>query len=86
MYPHLQQTSLLFLIGWIAVILFALTVMIGELTGALQLPHLENGTPICYISTALALIIGLLSWFYFRIKEVHFIDQRDSMRITDTEY
>ena len=26
--------------------------LIGELTGALQLPHLENGTPICYISTA----------------------------------
>ena len=72
MYPHVQKALVLFLIGWAPVMLLALTGVVGELTGVLQCPHLENGTPQCYISAALALTIGLLAWFLFRIKTANF--------------
>ncbi len=72
MYPHVQKALVLFVIGWAPVMLLALTGVVGELTGVLQCPHLENGTPQCYVSAALALTIGLLSWFLFRIKTANF--------------
>jgi len=68
MYPHLQKASVLFLIGWIPVVILALTGVVGELTDVLQCPHLENGTPQCYLSAALALFIGLLTWLLFKIQ------------------
>ena len=67
-YPRLQQAFLLFLIGWVPVILLALTGVVGELIGVLQCPHLEIGIPQCYISAALALIIGLIAWLLFKIE------------------
>jgi hypothetical protein len=68
MYPRLQQAFLLFLVGWVPVILLALTGVVGELTDILQCPHLENGIPQCYLSAALALIIGLIAWLLFKIQ------------------
>jgi hypothetical protein len=70
MYPRLHKASILFLIGWTPVITLALTGVLGELTDMLQCPHLENGIPQCFISAALALIIGLLAWFLFKIEAV----------------
>ena len=72
MYPLVQKALVLFVIGWAPVVLLALTGVVGELTGVLQCPHLENGTPQCYISAALALTIGLLAWFLFRVKTANF--------------
>ena len=57
MSPRLQKASTLFLIGWVPVIMLALSGVVGELTGILQCPHLENGIPQCYLSAALASII-----------------------------
>ena len=68
MYPHVQKALVLFLIGWAPVMLLALTGVVGELTGVLQCPHLEIGIPQCYISAALALIIGLIAWLLFKIE------------------
>jgi hypothetical protein len=45
-----------------------LTGVVGELTDILQCPHLENGIPQCYLSAALALIIGLIAWLLFKIQ------------------
>ena len=67
-YPRLQQAFLLFLIGWVPVILLAFTGVVGELIGVLQCPHLEIGIPQCYISAALAVIIGLIAWLLFKIE------------------
>ena len=68
MYPHVQKALVLFLIGWAPVMLLALTGVVGELIGVLQCPHLEIGIPQCYISAALALIIGLIAWLLFKIE------------------
>lgn len=68
MYPHVQKALVLFVIGWAPVMLLALTGVVGELTGVLQCPHLEIGIPQCYISAALALIIGLIAWLLFKIE------------------
>lgn len=68
MYPHVQKALVLFLIGWAPVMLLALTGVVGELTGVLRCPHLEIGIPQCYISAALALIIGLIAWLLFKIE------------------
>ena len=68
MYPHVQKALVLFLIGWAPVMLLALTGVVGELTGVLQCPHLEIGIPQCYISAALALIIGLIARLLFKIE------------------
>ncbi len=68
MYPRLQKAFVLFLIGWVPVVMLALTGVVGELTDVLQCPHLENGIPQCYLSAALALIIGLLTWSLFKIQ------------------
>jgi len=68
MYPRLQKASVLFLIGWIPVVILALTGVVGELTDVLQCPHLKNGIPQCYLSAALALFIGLLTWLLFKIQ------------------
>lgn len=68
MYPRLQKASVLFLIGWVPVVMLALTGVVGELTDVLQCPHLENGTPQCFLSAALALTIGLPAWFLFKIQ------------------
>jgi hypothetical protein len=70
MYPRLQKALLVFLIGWVPVTTLALTGVVGELTGILQCPHLENGIPQCFISATFALIIGLLAWFLFKIEAV----------------
>ena len=66
MYPRLRQAPLVFIFGWVPVITLAFTGVVGELTGVLQCPHLDNGTPQCYLSAAFALIIGLLAWFLFK--------------------
>ncbi len=68
MYPRLQKAILVFLIGWVPVTTLALSGVVGELTGLLQCPHLENGTPQCFISAAFGLIIGLLAWLLFKIE------------------
>jgi hypothetical protein len=68
MYPRLQKALILFLIGWVPVTSLALSGVVGELTGLLQCPHLENGTPQCFISAAFGLIIGLLAWPLFKIQ------------------
>ena len=68
MYPHVQKALVLFLIGWAPVMLLALTGVVGELTGVLRCPHLEIRIPQCYISAALALIIGLIAWLLFKIE------------------
>jgi len=68
MYPHLQKAFVLFLIGWVPIVMLALTGVVGELTDVLQCPHLKNGIPQCYLSAALALIIGLLTWYLFKIQ------------------
>ncbi|MEE8254794.1 MAG: hypothetical protein V3S58_04225 [Nitrosomonadaceae bacterium] len=68
MYPRLQKAFVLFLIGWVPVAMLALTGVVGELTDVLQCPHLENGIPQCYLSAALALFIGLLTWLLFKIQ------------------
>jgi hypothetical protein len=70
MYPRLQKTLIVFLIGWVPVITLALAGVVGELTDTLQCPHLENGIPQCFISAAFALIIGLLAWLLFNIEVV----------------
>ena len=70
MYPRLQKALFVFLIGWVPVTSLALSGVVGELTGTLQCPHLENGIPQCFISAAFASIIGLLAWFLFKIKAV----------------
>ena len=70
MYPRLQKALLVFLIGWVPVTVLALTGVLGELTGMLQCPHLENGIPQCFISAAFALTIGLLAWFLFKTEAV----------------
>ena len=70
MYPRLQKSSALFLIGWVPVITLALAGVVGELTNSLQCPHLENGIPQCFISAAFALILGLLAWLLFKIEAV----------------
>jgi hypothetical protein len=70
MYPRLQKALLVFLIGWVPVTILALTGALGELTGMLQCPHLENGIPQCFISAAFALTIGLLAWFLFKTEAV----------------
>jgi len=72
MYPRLQKAFVLFLIGWVPVVMLALTGVVGELTDVLQCPHLENGIPQCYLSVALALIIGLLTWSLFKIQAANF--------------
>jgi len=59
MYPRLQKAILVFLIGWVPVTTLALSGVVGELTGLLQCPHLENGIPQCFISAAFGLTIGL---------------------------
>ncbi len=66
MYPRLKKAFILFLVGWVPVMTLALTGVVGELTGSLQCPHLENGIPQCYISVALALTIGVLTWVLFK--------------------
>ena len=68
MYPRLQKASVLFLVGWVPVVMLALTGVVGELTDVLQCPHLENGTPQCFLSAALALTIGLPAWFLFKFQ------------------
>ena len=68
MYPRLQKASTLFLVGWVPVVMLALTGVVGELTDVLQCPHLENGTPQCFLSAALALTIGLLAWLLFKFQ------------------
>ena len=70
MFPRLQQASVVFLIGWVPVIMLALSGVVGELTGILQCPHLENGIPQCYLSAALASIIGVPAWLLFRSMKV----------------
>jgi hypothetical protein len=70
MYPRLQKALLVFLIGWVPVTTLALTGSVGELTGILQCPHLENGMPQCFISAVFALTIGLLAWFLFKTEAV----------------
>ena len=70
-YPGLQQTSLLFLIGWVPVITLALIGVVGELTDIIQCPQLENGLPQCYLSAVLALILGLIAWLLFRIQSAN---------------
>jgi len=70
MYPRLQKALIVFLIGWVPVTSLALSGVVGELTGTLQCPPLENGIPQCYISATLALIIGLLAWVLFRVQAV----------------
>ena len=70
MYPRLQKALFVFLIGWVPVITLALSGVVGELTGTLQCPHLENGIPQCFISATFALIIGLLAWPLFKIQAV----------------
>jgi len=71
MYPRLQKASVLFLIGWVPVVMLALTGVMGELTDVLQCPHLKNGTPQCFLSAALALTIGLLAWLLFEIQAAY---------------
>ena len=68
MYPRLQKASVLFLVGWVPVVMLALTGVVGELTDVLQCPHLENGTPQCFLSAALALTIGLPAWLLFKFQ------------------
>ena len=68
MYPRLKRAPMVFLIGWVPVTTLALTGVVGELTGILQCPHLENGIPQCFISAAFGLIIGLLAWVLFRVQ------------------
>jgi len=70
MFPRLQQASVVFLIGWVPVIMLAVSGVVGELTGILQCPHLENGIPQCYLSAALVSIIGVPAWLLFRSKKV----------------
>lgn len=70
MYPRLQRAPIVFLVGWVPVTTLALSGVVGELTGLLQCPHLENGIPQCFISAILALIIGLLAWPLFKIQAV----------------
>ena len=71
MYPRLQKASVLFLIGWVPVVMLALTGVVGELTDVLRCPHLENGTPQCFLSSALALTIGLPAWCLFKIQDAN---------------
>jgi hypothetical protein len=66
MYPRLQKALIVFLIGWVPVTSLALSGVVGELTGTLQCPHLENGIPQCFISAAFGLIIGSLAWPLFK--------------------
>ncbi len=68
MYPRLQKAILVFLIGWVPVTTLALSGVVGELTGLLQCPRLENGIPQCFISAAFGLTIGLLAWLLFKIE------------------
>ena len=70
MYPRLPKASILFLVGWAPVITLALAGVVGELTDLLQCPNLENGIPQCFISAALASIVGLLAWRMFKIETV----------------
>ncbi len=68
MYPRMRQAPLVFIFGWVPVITLAFTGVVSELTDVLQCPHLENGIPQCYLSAALALFIGLLTWLLFKIQ------------------
>ena len=70
MYPRLRKAPQVFLIGWVPVTTLALAGVVGELTGTLQCPQLENGIPQCFISAAFGLSIGLLAWFLFKIESV----------------
>ena len=66
MYPRLQKALIVFLIGWVPVTSLALSGVVGELTGTLQCPPLENGTPQCFISATIGMTIGMLAWLLFK--------------------
>lgn len=63
-------TILLFLSGWLPVILLALIGVAGELTSTLACPPSEIGIPKCYFSALLAMMIGLLYWFAYHRKYI----------------
>ncbi len=67
-YPHLKKSLLVFLIGWVPVMILALIGVIGELTSTLHCPQSEAGMPKCYFSAALGIIIGFLYWHFYRVK------------------
>lgn len=69
MYPQLKKAAIVFLLGWLPVMLFALTGVIGELTNTLQCPQTPTGIPACYFSAAFSLIIGIFSLLVFRNNE-----------------
>jgi len=63
-----KKSLVIFLIGWLPVILLGLAGVIGEITSTLACPTSEIGIPKCYFSTGLAMMIGLLySQAYRRI-------------------
>lgn len=66
MYPQLKKAAIVFLLGWLPVMLFALTGVIGELTNTFQCPQTPTGIPACYFSAAFSLVIGVLSLLVFR--------------------
>ena len=71
MYPQLKKAVIVFLLGWLPVVLFALTGVIGELTNTFQCPQTPTGIPVCYFSAAFSLIIGVFSLLVFRNNEQH---------------
>ena len=56
------KANIIFLVNWLVVSLFALMGIFGEVTGLWHCPQTESGTPKCFFSAGLALIIGVLYW------------------------
>ena len=69
MYPQLKKAAIVFLLGWLPVVLFALAGVIGELTNTFQCPQTPTGIPACYFSATFSLILGAISLRVFRSNE-----------------
>lgn len=68
-HTNFKNKSVIFLVGWIPVILLALVGVLGELTSTLHCPQSERGIPKCYFSATLSLMIGFLYWHLNKAQE-----------------
>lgn len=59
--PQVPFRSAVFAVGWLPVFALALVGVGGEVTGLAACPQTQSGIPKCFISAAMAAVIGLLA-------------------------
>ena len=70
MLPRIPRSKMIFIIGWLPVIILALVGTAGEVTQTMSCPHTNTGIPKCYFSAVFSAAIGILAFFHFKTRKM----------------